>query len=144
MFSFTAQGRTWITHEWLFEVLMFLAWKLGSLYGVIIFKTLVVALGFLFLWLTLLRLKIDTTIGAPLAILAVYMVTFRAFARPHVATEAFLALYLHVLLMFKCPVRISRRAQALWMLLPVHVVWAATCISGMVPRGRYLCPFHCD
>lgn len=131
VFSFTAQGRTWITHEWLFEVLMFLAWRLGSLNGVIILKSLVVALGFLFLWLALRRLEVDAVIGAPLAILAVYMVTFRAFGRPHVATEALLALYLYVLLLFKYRPEFRARRKRLWLLLPVQLVWANV-HSGMV------------
>jgi tetratricopeptide (TPR) repeat protein len=131
VFSFTAQGRTWITHEWLFEVLMFLVYRLGSLTGVILLKALVVALGFLFLGLALRGLKIDLAIGAPLVILAVFMTTFRAFARPHVATEALIALYLYMLLSLKYrPEFRARRNRLLW-LLPVQLVWA-NIHSGMV------------
>jgi tetratricopeptide (TPR) repeat protein len=131
VFSYTAQGRTWITHEWLFEVLMFLAYKLGSLTGVILLKVVTVALGFLFTWLTLRRLSIDPLLGAPLLILAVYMTSFHAFARPHVATGAFLALYLYVLLSCKyLPEFRVRRKRLLW-LLPVQLLWA-NIHSGMV------------
>jgi Tfp pilus assembly protein PilF len=131
VFSYTAQGNTWITHEWLFEVLMFLAYKLGSLTGVILLKTLIVAFGFLFTWLTLRRLSIDPLVGAPLLILAVFMTSFHAFARPHVATEAFLALYLYVLLSYKYrPEFRARRKRLLW-LLPVQLLWA-NIHSGMV------------
>ena len=131
VFSYTAQGGTWITHEWLSEVLMFLAYKLGSLTGVILLKTLIVALGFLFTWFTLRRLSIDPSVGGPLLILAVFMTSFHAFARPHVATEAFLALYLYVLLSYKYrPEFRARRRRLLW-LLPVQLLWA-NIHSGMV------------
>jgi len=131
VFSYTAQGGTWITHEWLFEVLMFLAYKLGSLTGVILLKALTVALGFLFTWLTLRRLNVDPLIGGPLLILAVFMTSFHAFARPHVATEAFLALYLFLLLSYKYrPEFRARRKRLLW-LLPVQLLWANV-HSGMV------------
>jgi tetratricopeptide (TPR) repeat protein len=131
VFSYTAQGGVWITHEWLSEVLMFLAYKLGSLTGVILLKALVVALGFLFTWLTLQRLSVNPLIGAPLLILAAFMTSFHAFARPHVATEAFLALYLYVLLSYKYrPEFRARRRRLLW-LLPVQLLWA-NMHSGMV------------
>jgi Tfp pilus assembly protein PilF len=130
IFSYTALGQTWVTHEWLFEVVLFLAYKLAALKGVILLNALVVVLGFVFTLLTLRRLKIEPIIGVPLVIMAAFLVTFRAFCRPHIVTEALLALYLLFLLSFKYLPHSTLR-NLLWLLLPVQLIWANT-HSGMV------------
>lgn len=145
VFSYTALGHPWITHEWLFEVLLFCAYRLGSLPGVVIFKTLIVLLAFLFTFLSIRRLGgyaprvggyaphvgVGAVIATPLLILAAFLVTFRAFERPHVATECLLALYLFVLLSYKYLPSVRARRNRLWLLLPVQLLWA-NIHSGMV------------
>jgi len=44
-FSYTAHGRTWITHEWLAEVLFFGLHNMGGVNLLIIFKALVAGLA---------------------------------------------------------------------------------------------------
>lgn len=124
VFSFSAAGSRWVTHEWFFEVLMFLAWRVASVPGVIIFNALIVAAAFLFTVLTLHRFRVNPLLGVPLLMLAGLLVTFRAFARPHVFSEAMLALYLLVLIWFCGSAKAASRPWLLLLLLPVHVVWA--------------------
>jgi Flp pilus assembly protein TadD len=131
IFSYFAQGRTWIAHEWLFEVALFLVYQIAGLTGVIGFNSLIVLVAFTFTFLTLRRLKVDAAIGAPLVITAAFLVTFRAFARPHIVTEALLALYLMVLVSYKYIPSVRAGRKRLWWLLAVQLVWANT-HSGMV------------
>ena len=131
VFSYTAAGRTWITHEWLFEVLLFLVYRLGALPGVILLNAGIVLTAFAFTTLTLRRLKVASWLGAPLVILAAFLVTFRAFCRPHIVTECLLALYLFVLLAYKHDPAFRVRRGRLWWLVPVQLVWA-NAHSGVV------------
>uniref|UniRef100_A0A7C4GFB5 Tetratricopeptide repeat protein n=1 Tax=candidate division WOR-3 bacterium TaxID=2052148 RepID=A0A7C4GFB5_UNCW3 len=124
MFSFSAAGNRWITHEWLFEVLMFLAWRAAAVPGVILFNVALVVAAFVFTTLSLHRLRVSPLLGVPLIALAGFLVTFRAFARPHVLSEAMLALYLLTLLWFRESAAAARRPWLLLLLLPAHIVWA--------------------
>ena len=131
VFSFTAKGRPWITHEWLFEVIAFLIYQVGSLSGLILFNAFIVLLTFFFTFLTLRRLDVDVLIAAPLTIMAAFVVTFRAFTRPDVMTQCLLALYLLVLLSFKHVPAFRARRNRLWLLLVVQLFWA-NIHSGMI------------
>ncbi|MBM3314426.1 hypothetical protein FJY71_01095, partial [candidate division WOR-3 bacterium] len=120
VFSFSALGRPWVSHEWLFEVLLSLVFRLGGPAAAVIFKTALVLGTFALLGLALRRLKVDTLVAAPLLLLAASLLTFRAFVRPHVATELMLAVFLLVL--FSDQGRGARRY--FWLLVPVQLVWA--------------------
>jgi len=51
LFSFTRAGHTWISHEWLSEVMLYELWKHGSAAALIIFSAMVSTAGFLLLYL---------------------------------------------------------------------------------------------
>lgn len=140
VFSFSAAGNRWVTHEWLFEVLMFLAWRLAAIPGLILFKSLVVLAAFSFSVLSLHRLRVHPVLGVPLLALAGFMVTFRAFDRPHIFSEAMLALYLLALLRFQQS-DATRRPWLLLLLLPVQAVWANShsgFVLGLALFGLFL------
>ena len=131
MFSFAAQGRRWITHEWLFEVMLFLAYRVGHLAGLTLLKALIVLLALLVTFLTLHRLRIDVLLALPLVVVVAFLVTSRAFERPDVVTELFCALYVMVLLSYKYSPQRRAARNRLWLLLPVQLLWA-NIHSGMV------------
>lgn len=124
VFSFTAAGNRWVTHEWLFEVAIAAGYRLGRIPAVLLIRTLIVLTGLLLTVATLRRLHVDRIIAAPLLVLASFMVTFRSFARPHVATEALLAGYLLALLAVQRSAAPARNMRRLWLLLPLQIVWA--------------------
>jgi hypothetical protein len=131
VFSFLAQGRPWVTHEWLSEVLAFLAYRLGGINAVTILKAATVLLTFAVLGLTLRRLKVSTLIAAPLLAAGAFLVTFRAFERPDAVTELFCAVYLLVLLSWRHLPHDRRSWRRLLLLMPLQFVWA-NMHSGMV------------
>ena len=50
-FSFTREGRPWVSHEWLSEVIFFELWKQGGPAALIVFSSIVTTAGFLLLYL---------------------------------------------------------------------------------------------
>ena len=42
VFSHTAYGHLWVTHYWLFDVMLYLAYYLGDFSGMVIFKALLI------------------------------------------------------------------------------------------------------
>jgi len=141
VFSFSAAGNRWVTHEWLFEAVLFLAWRIAAIAGVILLKVLIVAGAFGFTALSLRRLRVSPLVSIPLLALAGFLVTFRAFARPHVFSEAMLALYLLALFWFRESASAARRPWLLLLLLPVHVVWANShsgFVLGLALTGLFL------
>jgi Tfp pilus assembly protein PilF len=137
IFSYTVQGHTWITHEWLFEVILFLVYRLGALNGIIFLNAAIVLLGFVFTALLLRRLRVELWVGAPLVLLAAFLVTFRAFCRPHIVTECLLALYLLVLLGYKYSPQIRASRKWLWLLLAVQFVWANSHSGSVLGIGLF-------
>jgi len=142
VFSFLAQGRPWVTHEWLFEVLACLVYRLGGINAVTIFKTVTVLLTFTVLGLALRRLKVSTLIAAPLLATGAFLVTFRAFERPHVVTELFCAVYLLVLLSWRHLPPDQRSWRRLLPLLPLQLVWAnmhSGVVFGLALVALFIC-----
>jgi len=117
-FSYTAFGRPWVTHEWLSEVLMALAWAFWGWSGVILIMAAAAA-GAMALLVAALRASLgvlSTTVAAALsfAILAPHFL-----ARPHVIALPLMVLWTARLL----KARRDDRAPPLW-LLPVMSLWA--------------------
>lgn len=49
-FSFTRAGATWVSHEWLSEVIFFLLWKYGGTAALIVFSAVITTAGFMLLY----------------------------------------------------------------------------------------------
>lgn len=122
-FSYTAEGRPWVTHEWLAEVLFHLLHRLGGIDLLVVGKALLCGLA---LGLSALaglaghRARERLPAAALGVLLAAPLLAIRAFVRPHLLTALFLAL---VLLLLR---RESADGKALWrwLLPPLFLVWA--------------------
>ncbi|MGQ9512471.1 hypothetical protein [Thermodesulfitimonas sp.] len=57
IFSWTAAGKPWTTHEWLAEILFYLAYAAGQFWGVLSFLLAVASLLFLLYWRLLTAAK---------------------------------------------------------------------------------------
>ena len=49
-FSFTREGKPWVSHEWLSEVVFYQLWRFGGATALIVFSSLITATGFLVLY----------------------------------------------------------------------------------------------
>jgi len=117
-FSFTAAGRAWVAHEWLSEVAMHLAYRLGGWSGlVLLFATAVAALY------AIVALHLSRWLGTPAAITALIAMTAGVLpsmlARPHLLALPLLAGWTVVMLAARAS---GRRPGLGWAAL--MVVWA--------------------
>jgi Flp pilus assembly protein TadD len=138
IFSYTVPGVIWVSHEWLFEVALFLVYRLAGVTGINLLNSLLVVMTAGGIWLSFRVLRVRTLIGAPLLLLASFLLSLRAFARPHLVTDLLLAVYLAVLLGFKHLPWLKRRPVLLLMLLPLHLLWANSHSGGILGIGLVL------
>ncbi len=127
VFSSTARGTRWITHEWAAQVGLYLSYRLIGINGLLIAKSIWLALSAGLLFLLGRRLATPVSWTALLTGLAAPALAFRAFLRPHVLSWGFLVILLFVLYT-GLPRRYLHKIIAISALF---LVWA-NCHSGFV------------
>jgi len=134
-YSFTVAGNEWVAYQWLSDVLMALAHRLGGLQGLLAL-TLGMSAGLMFLLYYLTRLRSGNATAAFLAcvlVLPLLMVSFTL--RPQVLGYAFFVITLICLERFR-----QGHARALWILPPVFLLWVnihGTFLFGLLVLGLY-------
>ncbi|NOX96665.1 MAG: tetratricopeptide repeat protein [Nitrospirae bacterium] len=96
VFSYTVSGRSWIDHEWLFQVVLYLIYKLMGVNGLIIFKVATLSAAFLIL-LKIGGRKVNYAIVGFLFLLTVLVSSERFAERPEIITLLFVSIYLFIL-----------------------------------------------
>jgi hypothetical protein len=92
IYSFTAEGKSWITHEWLAELIFYAVYVAGGLNFLIVFKVLVsVLIAFLLLY-HIRNSKYKNPLLYILVVAAICIGSFRLFVRPHLFTYLFLTI----------------------------------------------------
>lgn len=119
-YTFTFAGQHWIPHQWLGEVTMALAHRVGGLDALLVVATGVLAV--LFAWLTVRMLRTGLH---PIACVAVVALALAAGAshfhiRPHLATIIGIAVTCAAL----TDAEREGSARRLWWLVPVYLVWS--------------------
>jgi hypothetical protein len=128
-FSFTAEGRPWINHMWLTQVVLYWLYERVGRVPIIVGKSLVVAATFGVILLTCLRRGVHPAVAAMVTALAAIAGEAYWHVRPQVITYLGLALYLHVL-----REGWETRLRQLWWLPLMMVPWAnlhAGFVSGL-------------
>ena len=118
IFSFTAAGRKWVTHEWLSELLMGTAFKVFGWSGVRVLTAVAFAVASGVLARELLR-HVGLVAGLMVVAVIFPVLVPHVIARPHTLALPILAIFVAELL------RARRTGQrpSLW-LLPLMVLWA--------------------
>ncbi len=120
IFSATLAGRPWINHEWLFQVVAVLAYRLAGPDGLIALRVIIVGLLFTLLWFGGYRR--DTPVWTVILLLLVlFVLDVRMTLRPDLFSLLFLTLYLLVLRMD----RLSSRKGVLFLGI-CQVLWTNT------------------
>ncbi len=137
-FSYTAEGRTWIYHNWLFDVPLFAVNTFFGINGLIIYRGLLIGiLGFSVY--RLLRIHTAPNIAATLTVLALSAVRIRFFLRPSLASFIFFALLFAALIILYEKEKINFRD---WWPIPIlFAVWAnlhAGVIFGIILIASFL------
>jgi len=83
-FSFTESGRPWTDYEWLSELIFWWIYTLGNIPGLILYKTILIFLSFLFLYLHCITRGIRPIWTVPILLVPVAsLIQFRLLIRPH-------------------------------------------------------------
>lgn len=92
VFSFTMEGKKWVDHEWLYQVLIHSLYKGLGLDGLFLLKVIIFSLAFFIL--SLVILKTDWIFGFPLIFYGLQISTQRFILRPDNFSFLFLILFL--------------------------------------------------
>jgi len=119
-YSCVAEGRPWINHEWLSEVIFHLADRLGGTTALILLKCLMV---FAICLVVLAHARLypsNVCFTIPVLVLALYVSTAGLYVRPHLFTYLFLVFC--IFLMERS--RRLRNRPLPWVLIPIMLIWA--------------------
>jgi len=134
IYSFSAPGRPYIDHEWLFQVFQYLAYAVGGTTGVILLKCAVLISIYLLITKFLLKKGINLWIVTSLILLSLAGGRTRFIERPEIFSELFLVgTYIWI------EAYLDRRNwRILIPLLPLFILWSnihAAVILGLVFQG---------
>ncbi|HPQ39418.1 MAG TPA: tetratricopeptide repeat protein [bacterium] len=127
VFSATARGTSWVTHEWAAQLGMYIKYRMGGIPYLLMMKSLWLTGAGLLLFALGNRLKSPPLWTALLLTAAAPAVAFRAFIRPHVISYGFLVLLLYMIYSGRPSVPRHRLVA----LAVLFMVWA-NCHSGFV------------
>jgi hypothetical protein len=115
-YSFTTGVKPWINHEWLFQVIVYSAYKFFDINGLICLQTLFITFAFFVLFLIGFKDKRFQISAFILSILIVYASRSRFNLRPDVLSLVFFAIFLHEL-------KFAKVSKRIYFLLFWQVLW---------------------
>lgn len=119
IFSWTLAGKPWVTHEWLPEVLFYLAHGAGQFWGVLALVLFFVVLLLIFYWRLLSLAQGSFFIGVLTLLLVGELLYPFLQIRPQVFSYLFFVIFLYVLYLF-----LQEKKDYLWVLPVLMVLWA--------------------
>lgn len=122
-YTFSHAGERWIPHQWLGEVAMALAHRVGGFDALLVLSVGVVAALYAWLGAKLVRTGLHPIFAVGLTLLAVAAAGTHFHVRPHLFTMVGMAATMHAVVEFE-----NRRVgwkQLLW-LVPLYLVWTNT------------------
>jgi hypothetical protein len=117
-FSFTAAGRPWVAHEWLWELGVFHLYRLGGYRAVVLLSALIVTLTYVVLYRLLRHLGANEIVAAALVLWAAFLVLPNLGARPREFTVFFFAVFLDRLYR-----HLAGESAKLWLLPLLMPLW---------------------
>ena len=137
IYSYTAYGREYVDHEWLFQVVQYLLFHAAGPTGVILFKSAVLIATYLLLTRLMLHQNADPFVAVPVIFLSVCAGRTRFIERPEIFTILFLV---STYLLIDSYLRTGKRNRLLW-ILPIFLLWSnihAAVILGLVLQLFFL------
>ena len=120
-FSYSAVGRPWVVHEWLWDLGVFQLYSRGGYVLTVLLSALLVTLAYAILYRLLRRLGANELLSSALTLWAAAMALPNLGVRPRELTHLFLAFYLSRLLLYR-----TGQVRHLWLLPLVMVLWVNT------------------
>ena len=117
-FSFTESGRQWIDYEWLSETIYWSVYSLGEVPALVLYKTILIFMAFMFLYLHSTTRGIRPLWTVPLVLVPVAaLMQFRLLIRPHLHSFVLGAALLWWL-------SYSRRKKRLIGIFVIFMIWS--------------------
>lgn len=118
-FSYTALGRAWVDHEWLWELIAYWVMQLGGYRLAVLISSTIVALTYALVYRLLRQLGVNELVSAVVVLVAAFLAVPSIGVRPRELTLLFLAYYVSRLFLYR-----GGRIQHLWGLPVVMALWA--------------------
>jgi len=119
IFSYTFDGKPWVLHEWLSEVVLYCTHTLLGPFGVKLIVSLMATATLVILYKTANQIIGRSNVAFAL-ILLFFIPMMGAFSpRPQIVTHLMFAFFMHALIAFKY----VNTTRTLWLLPPLMVVW---------------------
>jgi hypothetical protein len=118
-FSFTAAGRPWVAHEWLWELGVFHLYRLGGYRAAVLLSAIIVTLAYAILYRLLRHLGANEIVAAGLVLWAAFLGVPNLGTRPREFSFLFFAFFLDRLYRYR-----TGGSARLWLLPLIMPLWA--------------------
>lgn len=115
-FTFTDANRSWIDLHWGFQLLVTVLHRLGGTDAIILFKAAVITLAVAVSW-NAAGQRQPAWVKATVWLCPAIAISGRAFERPEILTQLFLATWLWIIQ------RLPNRSRLIWLLPPLQILW---------------------
>ncbi len=139
IFTYTVRGNEYIAMYWLYQIFLFLIYKLSGYAGISILNSILITLLFYLVFLRMRKFNIPLWISSGVLFLMIFAMEIRFSARPEVLTWIFMALMLLTLDNY-----FYERKNYLFLLPLIQVLWVnfhGLFILGWVLMGFYFLSF---
>lgn len=121
VYSFTMAGKPWIAYEWLGEIVMAAAWRIGAMRGLLVFLTVLAGAVLILLFYYCYLRSRDVTAAFLACALLLPLAALSFSVRPQLPGYVFLLVTLISLERFR-----QGRPKLLWALPPLFLIWVNT------------------
>lgn len=118
IFSFTAAGRDWLYHEWLFGVISYYVYSIFGINGLILGKAILLTLTFVIIYNCMRLRGANPYLSFFILFIAVLAARFRFTERPHVFKFLFVAAFIYLLDLYRL-----KDKKHLWPLPFLQLLW---------------------
>jgi len=129
-YSFRTEGREWLDAQWLFQVIIYLAYRVAGIAGLSVFIGLLTALIWVVFSLPAWKARM-IPIVLPIGILALWASAHRIYLRPELLTYLLTGIYLLILEHDRI-----RRGRLIFIIPLLQIFWAN--IHGLWPIGIFI------
>lgn len=138
-YSYTVQGREWLNHQWLSQVIFFLVYRSSGVSGLIFLQAIAVFLAFLLIFLSAYK-KDNWLLSVCLIFLVILFSQERFLVRPHIFSVFLFTVFIFVLHKYKYAWP-DKKGRILYALIPLQILWVnlhAASIMGIFLVWAYI------
>jgi len=133
-YSYTAQGKEWLNHQWLSQVVFYIVYKFAGVNGILLFCALFIFLAFILLF-RITYSRENWLSGVFLIMLVILFSQPEYIARPLVFSLFLFSVFLYILWRFKHSWT-GKKENFIYFLIPLQVLW--TNLHGASIMGVFL------